>query len=84
MRGFYVGYWTTLAREVPFSLIQFPLWEKLKRFWAGHQGYSVLPWQSAVCGSATGALAAAITTPLDVCKTRLMLDMGGKCVFAHL
>ena len=28
--GFYTGYGTTLMREVPFSIIQFPLWEKAK------------------------------------------------------
>ena len=29
--GLYRGYFTTLAREIPFSLIQFPLWEFLKK-----------------------------------------------------
>ena len=28
--GFYRGYLTTVLREIPFSLIQFPLWEFLK------------------------------------------------------
>eukprot|EP00035_Acanthoeca_spectabilis_P019723 m.429434 g.429434 ORF g.429434 m.429434 type:complete len:276 (-) comp17004_c0_seq1:1097-1924(-) len=76
--GFYVGYGTTLAREIPFSLIQFPLWEAMKREWALRQGADISAWQSAICGSSSGALAAAVTTPLDVCKTRLMLDMSGK------
>lgn len=71
-------YGTTLAREIPFSLIQFPLWEAMKREWALRQGADVSAWQSAICGSSSGALAAAVTTPLDVCKTRLMLDMSGK------
>ncbi|VDK65639.1 unnamed protein product [Anisakis simplex] len=30
IRGFYRGYLSTLSREVPFSLIEFPLWEALK------------------------------------------------------
>lgn len=28
--GFYRGYWSLIAREIPFSFIQFPLWEGLK------------------------------------------------------
>lgn len=30
--------------------------------------------EAAVCGSVAGGIAAAITTPLDVCKTRIMLS----------
>lgn len=28
--GFYRGYFATLSREIPFSMIQFPLWEFFK------------------------------------------------------
>lgn len=28
--GFYRGYFSMIAREIPFSFIQFPLWEGLK------------------------------------------------------
>jgi solute carrier family 25 S-adenosylmethionine transporter 26 len=31
--GFYRGYWSLIAREIPFSFIQFPLWEGLKVRW---------------------------------------------------
>ena len=42
--------------------------------WAQSQGTpSVSPWQGAVCGAVAGGIAAAITTPLDVAKTRRML-----------
>ena len=30
LTGFYRGYWSMIAREIPFSFIQFPLWEGLK------------------------------------------------------
>merc|ERR1712013_704627 len=75
VRGFYAGYATTVAREIPFSFIQFPIWERLKVLWALrlNDGEGVRPWQGAVCGSMSGAFAAAVTTPLDVIKTRLML-----------
>lgn len=52
--GLYRGYWSTLAREIPFSLLQFPLWEGLKEAWSQQQGSSVEPWQAAVCGALSG------------------------------
>ena len=45
------GYLTTVMREIPFSLIQFPLWEALKRTWARRKGAQVDPLQSATCGA---------------------------------
>ena len=75
VRGFYAGYGTTVAREIPFSFIQFPLWERLKLLWCSriNGGEDIKPYQGALCGSISGGIAAAITTPLDVIKTRLML-----------
>ncbi|XP_046840780.1 S-adenosylmethionine mitochondrial carrier protein-like [Xenia sp. Carnegie-2017] len=72
-KGFYRGYWSTVFREVPFSFIQYPLWEYLKIKWSKQQKEPIQAWQSAVCGSLSGGVAAALTTPLDVTKTRIML-----------
>ncbi|ESO04005.1 hypothetical protein HELRODRAFT_79715, partial [Helobdella robusta] len=73
-RGFYRGYMSTVLREIPFSIVQFPIWEYLKVTWGRNQDSQVLPWQSAVCGAIAGCgIAAATTTPLDVAKTRIML-----------
>ena len=71
--GLYRGYGITLLREVPFAFIQFPLYEKFKVIWGEYQGYRTSPLQAATCGSISGGIAAGLTTPLDVIKTRLML-----------
>ncbi|KAK9476589.1 mitochondrial carrier [Lipomyces japonicus] len=80
VRGLYRGYATTILREIPFTAIQFPLYEALKRARARartRDGNQVLaqpsPLDGALCGSVAGGVAAALTTPLDVLKTRIML-----------
>ncbi|XP_031697433.1 mitochondrial S-adenosylmethionine carrier protein isoform X2 [Anarrhichthys ocellatus] len=73
VRGLYRGFGSTVLREIPFSLVQFPLWEYLKTLWSRRQGHTLYSWQAAVCGAFAGAAAAFVTTPLDVAKTRIIL-----------
>jgi len=73
-RELYRGWSVTIMREVPFTVIQFPLWESMKEYrrrTSGKEGITAL--ESALFGSAAGAIAAGVTTPLDVLKTRMML-----------
>merc|ERR1712107_714476 len=51
IRGFYIGYGTTVAREIPFSFIQFPIYEAFKKTWSAFQGKETSPIQGAACGS---------------------------------
>uniref|UniRef100_A0A4W2BLV4 Mitochondrial S-adenosylmethionine carrier protein n=1 Tax=Bos indicus x Bos taurus TaxID=30522 RepID=A0A4W2BLV4_BOBOX len=51
IQGLYRGYKSTVLREIPFSLVQFPLWESLKALWSWRQDRVVDSWQAAVCGA---------------------------------
>lgn len=83
---FYSGFGITIMREIPFSLIQFPLYEFFKGLVSQHRrdrGFgdtSVHSYESAMFGSLSGGIAAAATTPLDVLKTRMMLGSDAKGV----
>ncbi|KAJ6202751.1 mitochondrial carrier domain-containing protein [Bipolaris maydis] len=73
-RELYRGWGITVMREVPFTVIQFPLWEAMKAWRLRSTArLQVSGWEGAVLGSVAGAVAAAVTTPLDVLKTRMML-----------
>ncbi|EAW13052.1 putative mitochondrial carrier protein (Pet8) [Aspergillus clavatus NRRL 1] len=91
VRELYRGAGITIAREIPFTVLQFTMWESMKEAYAkrmlvaGSTGATLdagTPVQvsastSAVFGSVAGAIAAGLTTPLDVIKTRVMLARRG-------
>ena len=73
-RELFRGWNIMVMREVPFTVIQFPLWEALKEWRKRTEGKDgVTAFESAVFGGVSGAVAAGFTTPLDVLKTRMML-----------
>lgn len=67
--AFYVSYPTTLAISIPFNAIQFTVYEQVKRFINPRGEYS--PTTHITAGAIAGAVAAGVTTPLDVAKTML-------------
>jgi solute carrier family 25 (mitochondrial S-adenosylmethionine transporter), member 26 len=83
-KGVYRGFGITIMREVPFSFIQFPLWEYLKSQWEPVTGLPLNPGYVAVCGAISGGIAAGLTTPLDVLKTRIMLAESGRSTIPRI
>ncbi|XP_068451828.1 mitoferrin-2-like [Clinocottus analis] len=67
--AFYRSYTTQLAMNVPFQALHFMSYEYLQELLNPHRQYD--PSSHVVSGALAGALAAAATTPLDVCKTLL-------------
>jgi Mitochondrial carrier protein len=64
--------------KIPFASLQFPMYEFFKHrlsLLLYHKPSSLRPYEASLCGSVAGGIAAAVTTPLDVLKTRIMLDL---------
>lgn len=74
-RGLYAGAGATVGREATFALIQMPLFESLRRMhpWSSDTSKARQGAVGMTCGGAAGAVAGALTTPLDVIKTQAML-----------
>lgn len=77
-RGLYRGWGALALRDLPFDIIEFPLYERFKKEWSKAKGGKLAPWQGSLCGSVAGGVAAGLTTPLDVVKTRLMTQSPGQ------
>lgn len=75
VRGLYAGFQSFLVRDIVFDVIEFVSYEQMKTYYMDKVGR---PKLTAVEGSAIGAVAGALTatftTPLDVIKTRMMLQ----------
>ena len=69
LHAFYISYPTTLTMTVPFTAVQFTVYEQLKTLLNPTGVYS--PATHIISGGLSGAVAAAVTTPLDVAKTLL-------------
>ncbi|KAJ8013763.1 hypothetical protein DPEC_G00033170 [Dallia pectoralis] len=67
--AFYRSYTTQLSMNVPFQALHFMTYEYLQELLNPPRQYN--PSSHVLSGALAGAIAAAATTPLDVCKTLL-------------
>ena len=80
------GYTALAARNLPFTAMQFPMYEHLKTrikdyrkkngFFTGSLTETALT--TALSAGSAGSIAALITAPVDVVKTRIMLSAAGE------
>ncbi|ORZ36607.1 mitochondrial carrier domain-containing protein [Catenaria anguillulae PL171] len=69
VRAFYISYPTTLSMSIPFQSVHFAVYEAVSASLNPSRNYD--PKSHIVAGAMAGALASAVTTPLDVAKTLL-------------
>ncbi|XP_010652871.1 S-adenosylmethionine carrier 1, chloroplastic/mitochondrial isoform X1 [Vitis vinifera] len=73
-KGLYAGYRSFLLRDLPFDAIQFCIYEQMRIGYKLAAKRDLNDPENALIGAFAGALTGAITTPLDVIKTRLMVQ----------
>jgi solute carrier family 25 S-adenosylmethionine transporter 26 len=71
--GLYRGYFVTVLREIPFGLIQYPLYEYCKsKFRENNINKELKMKEICKSGAIAGGISAFLTCPIDVAKTRIM------------
>ncbi|RVW94893.1 putative S-adenosylmethionine carrier 2, chloroplastic [Vitis vinifera] len=68
------GYGSFLLRDLPFDALQFCIYEQLRIGYKLAAQRDLNDPENAMIGAFSGAITGAITTPLDVIKTRLMVQ----------
>ncbi|GAQ79393.1 mitochondrial substrate carrier family protein [Klebsormidium nitens] len=75
MKGMYAGYGSFLLRDLPFDAIEFVAYEQIKlAVQRTRKRKELTAVETAFAGALAGAVTGAVTTPLDVIKTRLMVQ----------
>lgn len=72
IQGFFRGTGATLCREVPFYVAGMSLYAEGKKAAQNSLRRDLEPWETIVVGALSGGIAAVVTTPFDVMKTRMM------------
>ncbi|KAK1693575.1 hypothetical protein QYE76_010272 [Lolium multiflorum] len=74
IKGLYAGYGSFLLRDLPFDAIQFCIYEQLRIGYKLAAKRDLKDAENAIIGAFAGVFTGAVTTPLDVLKTRLMVQ----------
>jgi len=84
-RRFFTGYTALVARNLPFTALQFPIFEHVRAaYWKSRGSGTSEPGlietglATGLSAGSAGSIAAFITTPSDVVKTRMMLSAGSQ------
>ncbi|XP_051121332.1 uncharacterized protein LOC127244843 [Andrographis paniculata] len=80
LRGFFRGTGATLCREVPLYVAGMGLYAESKKAAQRLIGRELDPWETIAVGALSGGIAAVLTTPFDVIKTRTMTAPQGRPV----
>ncbi|XP_073304970.1 uncharacterized protein [Primulina huaijiensis] len=78
--GFFRGTGVTLFREVPFYVAGIGIYAESKKAAQKIIERELEPWETIAVGALSGGLAAVLTTPFDVIKTRTMTAAPGRHV----
>jgi len=75
MGGFYSGITGLLARDLPYRAMQLPMYEVARELYTEKYclNRDIQPHEAMILGATVGMLAAALTTPFDVVKSRMMV-----------
>ncbi|CAH8289145.1 unnamed protein product [Eruca vesicaria subsp. sativa] len=76
--GFFRGTGATLCREVPLYVVGMGLYAESKKMVAQALGRELEAWETIAVGAVSGGIAAVVTTPFDVMKTRMMTATPGR------
>lgn len=73
--GFYKGFTGLLARDLPYRAMQLPFYEVARDLYTEKfcKGRDMQPHEAMIVGAAVGMIAAGLTTPFDVVKSRMMV-----------
>lgn len=72
LKGFFRGTGVTLCREVPLYVAGMGLYAESKKLAQHLLGRDLEAWETIAVGALSGGVAAVVTTPFDVLKTRMM------------
>jgi len=75
LQAFYRSFTTQLTMNIPFQSIHFMMYEYMQDVTNSNREYN--PGAHVISGALAGATAAAVTNPLDVCKTLLNTQEAG-------